>query len=239
MDAVADLVAGLGGVDLKGIVLNLVFLTVPGLALAKGLKRFRVSGGAPGQVPGAFPGQTGDGAGGGQVKAHLRRAGGQLASFVTIVAVLTGGLGLVPLARAGYELLAGVHEAAPAVVGVVVVAVLLVKGLVMARDLMDGKVDRPYLWLAPVPLLALLVWVAPVVVDQITDQAGQTVRMVVDQAKADVRNRDAEHPSGDSPASPARRAARTLVRRADEQGRRRRRGSGRARRGLHQPRCVP
>lgn len=194
MDAVADLVAGLGGVDLTGIVLNLVFLTVPGLALAKGLKRFR----APSQPPGELVA----GGRGGQVKARLQRAGGQVASFVTIVAVLTAGLGLVPLARAGYELVAGVHEAAPAVLGVIVVAVLLVKGLVMARDLMDGKVDRPHLWLAPVPLLALLVWVAPVVADQITDQAGQTVRMVVDQAKADVQDRDADQPSGDKPGKP-------------------------------------
>lgn len=38
---VADLVAGLDGVDLKSIVLNLVFLTIPGLALATGLKRLR------------------------------------------------------------------------------------------------------------------------------------------------------------------------------------------------------
>lgn len=197
MDAVADLVTRLGGVNLTGIALNLMFLTVPGLALAKGLKRFRVPGGAPGQ--------TGDGAGGGQVKAHLRRAGGQLASFVTIVAVLTAGLGLVPLARAGYELLAGVHQTAPAVIGVIVVAVLLVKGLVMARDLMDGKVDRPHLWLAPVPLLALLVWVAPVVVDQITDQAGQTVRMVVDQAKADVQDRKTEQPSPNKPGKPGKK----------------------------------
>lgn len=190
MDAVADLVAGFGGVDLPGIVLNLVFLTIPGLALVKGLKRFR----APGQDPGGMGGGRG-----GQVKAHLQRAGGQVASFVTIVAGLTAGLGLVPLARAGYVLIAGVDEAAPAVVGVVVLAVLLVKGLVMARDLMDGKVDRPLLWLAPVPLLALLVWVAPVVADQITDQAGKTVQMVVDQAKADVQDRDAEQPSGDKP----------------------------------------
>ncbi|MGP4030251.1 hypothetical protein [Actinomadura sp. 3N407] len=190
MDAVADLVAGFGGVDLPGIVLNLVFLTIPGLALAKGLKRFRT----PNQDPGGFPGGGGRG---GQAKAHLQRAGGQVASFVTIVAVLTAGLGLVPLVRAGYELVAGVDEAAPAVVGVIVLAVLLVKGLVMARDLMDGKVDRPLLWLAPVPLLALLVWVAPVVADQITDQAGKTVRMVVDQAKTDVQNRDAEQPTDD------------------------------------------
>ncbi|RFS84131.1 hypothetical protein D0T12_18400 [Actinomadura spongiicola] len=187
--------AALNGLDLAGIALNLVFLTIPGLALAKGLKRFR----SPGQDPGGFPGETESGGRGGQVKAHLQRAGGQVASFVTIVAVLTAGLGLVPLARAGYELVAGVNEAAPAVVGVIVVAVLLVKGLVMARDLMDGKVDRPLLWLAPVPLLALLVWVAPVVVDQITDQAGQTVRMVVDQAKTDVQDREAEQPSGDKP----------------------------------------
>ncbi|MFG2245510.1 hypothetical protein [Spirillospora sp. NPDC048823] len=191
MDAVADLVAGLGGVDLPGIVLNLVFLTIPGLALAKGLKRFR--------TPGQDPGGMGGGGRGAQAKAHLQRAGGQVASFVTIVALLTAGLGLVPLVRAGYELVAGVDEAAPAVVGVIVLAVLLVKGLVMARDLMDGKVDRPFLWLAPVPLLALLVWVAPVVADQITDQAGKTVRMVVDQAKADVQDRDAE-PSDDKPA---------------------------------------
>ncbi|CNE78146.1 Uncharacterised protein [Mycobacterium tuberculosis] len=196
MDAVTGLMAGLGGVDLTGIVLNLVFLTIPGLALAKGLRRFR--------GPGRSLGEMGGGGRGGQVKAHLARAGGQAASFVTIVAVLTAGLGLVPLARAGYVLIAGVHEAAPAVVGVIVVAVLLVKGLVMARDLMDGKVDRPHLWLAPIPLLALLVWVAPVVVDQITDQAGQTVRMVVDQAKADVRSRDAEQPSGGKTGKPDR-----------------------------------
>ncbi|URN01228.1 hypothetical protein LUW76_46895 [Actinomadura madurae] len=193
MDAVADLVAGLGGVALKDIVLNLVFLTFPGLALARGLKRFRAPSPASGEM------EMEGGERGGQVKAHLQRAGGQVASFVTIVAVLTAGLGLVPLARAVYELIAGVDEAAPAVVGVIVVAVLLVKGLVMARDLMDGKVDRPLLWLAPVPMLALLVWVAPVVADQITDQAGKTVRMVVDQAKADVQDRDAEHPSGDKP----------------------------------------
>ncbi|TDB79707.1 hypothetical protein E1264_35115 [Actinomadura sp. KC216] len=191
MDAVADLVAGLDGVDLPSIVLNLVFLTLPGLALAKGLKRFR--------TPSQDLGGMGGGGRGAQAKAHLQRAGGQVASLVTIVAVLTAGLGLVPLVRAGYELVAGVDEAAPAVVGVIVLAVLLVKGLVMARDLMDGKVDRPLLWLAPVPLLALLVWVAPVVADQITDQAGKTARMVVDQAKTDVQDRDAEQPPSDKP----------------------------------------
>lgn len=191
MDAVSDLVAGLDGVDLPSIVLNLVFLTLPGLALAKGLKRFR--------TPGQDPGGMGGGGRGAQAKAHLQRAGGQVASLVTIVAVLTAGLGLVPLVRAGYELVAGVDEAAPALVGVIVLAVLLVKGLVMARDLMDGKVDRPLLWLAPVPLLALLVWVAPVVADQITDQAGKTARMVVDQAKTDVQDRDGEQPPSDKP----------------------------------------
>lgn len=130
----------------------------------------------------------------------MQKASTQLASTVTIVALLMAGLGLVPVVRAVYVLVAGLDEAAPAVVGVVVVAVLLVKGLVMARDLMDGNVDRPLLWLAPVPLLSLLVWVAPVVADQITDQAGRTVRMVVDQAKADVQDRNAE-PSGKSSKS--------------------------------------
>jgi len=181
---VADLVAGLDGVDLKSIVLNLVFLTIPGLALATGLKRFR----------------TPDETGGGGLKSQVQKASTQLASTVTIVALLMAGLGLVPVVRAVYVLVAGLDEAAPAVVGVVVVAVLLVKGLVMARDLMDGNVDRPLLWLAPVPLLSLLVWVAPVVADQITDQAGRTVRMVVDQAKADVQDRNAE-PSGKSSKS--------------------------------------
>jgi hypothetical protein len=189
MDAVADLLATrLGGVDLTGIVLNLVFLTVPGLALAKGLKRFR----APGETPGGM----GEGGRGDQVKAQLQRMGGQVTSFVTIVAVLTAGLGLVPLVRAGYEMVSGVDEAAPAVIGVIVGAVLLVKGFVMAHDLMDGKVDRPHLWLAPVPLLALLIWVAPVVADQITDQAGQTVRMIVNEAKSDGQAREGKPPSG-------------------------------------------
>ena len=174
---VADLVAGLDGVDLKSIVLNLVFLTIPGLALATGLKRFR----------------TPDETGGGGLKSQVQKASTQLASTVTIVALLMAGLGLVPVVRAVYVLVAGLDEAAPAVVGVVVVAVLLVKGLVMARDLMEAGLRNRWMWL-------LLVWVAPVVADQITDQAGRTVRMVVDQAKADVQDRNAE-PSGKSSKS--------------------------------------
>jgi hypothetical protein len=193
MDAVIDLGARLGGVDLTGIVLNIVFLTIPGLALAKGLKRFRT----PREID-QFSAIE-DGGRAGQVKARVQRAGGQLASFVTIVAVLTAGLGLVPLTRAGYEMLAGLNEAAPAVIGVIVMAVLLVKGFVMAHDLMDGTIDRPHLWLAPVPLLAMLIWVAPVVTDQITDQAGQTVQLIVDEAKADGQARENERPSRDKP----------------------------------------
>lgn len=190
MDAVADLGTRLGGLDLQGIVLNLVFLTIPGLALAKGLKRFRSPGG------GGEASFGGDGGGrGGQAKAHLQRMGGQAASFVTIVAVLTAGLGLVPLVRAIYEMVSRVDAVAPAVIGVIVVAVLLVKGFVMARDLMDGKVDRPHLWLAPVPLLALLIWVAPVVGDQITDQAGRTAKMIVDEARADRQAHQTPHPT--------------------------------------------
>ncbi|GLZ09730.1 hypothetical protein Acsp03_71960 [Actinomadura sp. NBRC 104412] len=190
MNGLVDLGSSLGGLDLKSIVLNLVFLTVPGLALAKGLQRFRVPAGTDEMGFGGEAGRRG------RAKAHMQQLGGQLASFVTIVALLTAGLGLVPLVRAVYELVSRVDPAAPAVIGVIVVAALLVKGFVMARDLMDSKVDRPQLWLAPVPLLALLIWVAPVVADQITDQAGQTVRMIVDEAKADGQARDSEHPSG-------------------------------------------
>jgi hypothetical protein len=178
MDFVADLGAGFAGVDLADIVLKIVFLTVPGIALAKGLERFREP--------------AGPAVGGGKaawVKARLNRLGTKLASFITIVAMLAAGLGLVPLARAVYTLISGAHEVAPALigVGVIVVAVLLVKGFVMdreGREVMDGKVDRrPLLLLMPVPLLAMLVWVAPVVWAQITHEAGQTVQMIMDEAE--------------------------------------------------------
>lgn len=167
MDPVVNLGAGLDAVDWADIVLKIVFLTVPGIALAQGLKRFREPGG-----PSLGGGKTD------WMKAHLHQLGTKLASFITVVAMLAAGLGLVPLAQALYRLISGINPMAPALIGVAVLVLLFAKGLALSRDLKDGKIDRPQVLLAAAPLVALLIWVFPMVVTQITDQATETAQMV-------------------------------------------------------------
>jgi hypothetical protein len=169
MDSAITLPAGLDAVYTTDVALALVFLTVPGVALAMGLKRFR------------RPGDDGPSLGGGRggrVKAALHQPMIKAASFATLLALLLAGLGLVPLARAVYDQLSGVNKWAPALIGLAVVVLLLLKGVAVARDLADGNVGRPYLWLAAAPLAAMLAWAVPVVYGQITDQASRTVQMM-------------------------------------------------------------
>jgi hypothetical protein len=171
MDSAIGLPVALEGVNLTGIALALVFLTVPGIALERGLKQFRTP---PAEIP----------MGGGQAKGRMRRWTSQLASFVTIVAMLAAGLGLVPLAEAVYKLLSGLNKWAPALVGLAVLSLVALKGFVMYRALKNGepvagkKGDRPWVWLAPAPVFAMLWWTGPMAWDQMTSQAGQTVQMI-------------------------------------------------------------
>jgi hypothetical protein len=181
MDSAITLPAGLDAVYTTDVVLAFVFLTVPGIALAMGLKRFRK------------PGDDGPllgGGRGGRVKAALHQPMIKAASFVTLLALLLAGLGLVPLARAVYDQLSGVNKWAPALIGLAVVVLLLVKGVAVARDLADGNVDRPYLWLAAAPLAAMLAWAVPVVYGQITEQASRTVQMMIGKQPAGQRDHD-------------------------------------------------
>jgi uncharacterized membrane protein len=185
MDSTLALPAGLDTVDTTGIALTIVFLTVPGIALTHGLKRFRDPAGAPG----------------GKVTAALQQPLIKLASFVSLLAMLAAGLGLVPLAHALYQLISGTSEWAPALIGVAVLALLLIKWVVVSRDLADGKVDRPYLWLAPVPLAAMLIWAAPTVYEQITDQAQGSVEMLLGKHPTGGRHAGQGH-HGDSDNPP-------------------------------------
>jgi hypothetical protein len=183
MDSV-DLGAGFEGVDLARIVLSIVFLTAPGVAAAIGLKRFRTARPAPPpprQEKSAKGGKGSKQANAQEGKPRKRRKrslGQMIASVLTVAALLVAGLGLVPLVKAIYGAVDQQYEYGAAVVGLIALVLLLAKGIAMTRDLRDGKIDHPMLWLAPVPLLAMLVWAMPVVWGQITDQAGQTAEMV-------------------------------------------------------------
>jgi hypothetical protein len=172
-----DLTAGLEGVDPVPIVLSFVFLTVPGIAFAKGLTRFRRPRPAP--VPGVKPGTSP--AGGSQATRPARKKkrslGNWIASVLTVAALLVAGFGLIPLTKAGFGMITG-YKYGPAVAFIAAAVILLAKVIAMVRDLGDGKVDHPYLWLTPVPLFALVVWAMPVVWGQITDQASQTGQMI-------------------------------------------------------------
>jgi hypothetical protein len=185
MDSAIALPAALEGVNLTDIALAFVFLTVPGIALERGLKQFRT---APAETP------FGDGQANGRLRRRASRLTSQLASFITIVAMLAAGLGLVPLAEAIYKPLSGLNKWAPALVGVAVLSLVAIKGFVMYRALKNGepiagnkgkKGDQPWVWLAPVPLLTMLWWTAPMVWDQMTNQAGQTVQMIFGKHPAD------------------------------------------------------
>jgi hypothetical protein len=171
--------SGFEGVSLASIVLGIVFLTVPGVATAIGLSRFRKP--APRSKAAAVPRPGGENPRGrasrrpaAAARTRKRSAGNWIASVLTVGALLWAGLGLVPLTKALYRAIERRYEYGAAVVGLIALVLLLAKGIAMARDLKDGKVDHPMLWLAPVPLLAMLFWAAPVVFGQITDQAGQT-----------------------------------------------------------------
>jgi hypothetical protein len=185
MDSAIALPVALEGVNLTDIALAFVFLTVPGIALERGLKQFRTP---PAETP------FGDG----QATGRLRRWTSQLASFVTIVAMLAAGLGLVPLAEAIYKLLSGVNKWAPALVGLAVLSLVALKVFVMYRALKNGepiagkKGDRPWVWLAPAPLFAMLWWTGPIAWEQMTSQAGQTVQMIFGEHPAAGQGRSGE-----------------------------------------------
>ena len=175
-----DSSAGFEGVSLASIVLGIVFLTVPGVATAIGLNRFRKPRSkAPARPPRGEHPRARAGRRPAAARTRKRSAGNWLASVVTVFALLWAGLGLVPLTKGAYRAIDRQWEYGAAVVGLIALVLLLAKGVAMARDLRDGKVDHPMLWLAPVPLLAMLFWAAPVVFGQITDQAGQTAQAIL------------------------------------------------------------
>lgn len=157
-----DFPAALDGMNPAVIVLPLVFLTTPGVAASRWLRRFR---GDAGPRPA-------------KVKDMGQWLIAKLASFATMLAMLMAGLGLVPLALTIYKAIAGINKYAPAVIGLVLLALLFTHMYLMWRDLKDAKVDKPALWMTPAPILAVLMLVGPVVWHEITDQAGQTMQMV-------------------------------------------------------------
>lgn len=201
----ADMQTVLAGADWVDVAQKFGFLTVPGIALTMGLKKFRAlrattvpraqSAGNNNQAAGNTaqagknpappgPAQAGKKKRGRQakqrrsrLKALFARMLGWLASVVTMLGMGAAGFGLVPLAHLVFQLVS-TYKWGPAVAGLVVVVLGLAKLLLMVKDLKDGKVDKPWLWLAPVPLAAMLIWVGPVAWHQATDQAKQTGQMM-------------------------------------------------------------
>lgn len=171
MDSV-DWAAALEGVTPAEILLPLLFITAPGIAACKGLSRFRK--GKPQPAQRQKPGVPGP-----PVLTKRKRGWGQIvASALTALALLGAGYGLVPLLGVAYKVIAG-YKYGPAVAGLIVLVLLLAKGIAMFRDLSDGKMNHPWLWLGPVPLAVLFVWAFPVMWDQATDQAALATRVVI------------------------------------------------------------
>jgi hypothetical protein len=199
----ADIHTVLAGVDWTDVGLKFAFLTIPGVALAKGLKKFRAlgrgpllprtspagsqaarpqPGGNPAQLNGnqAAPGRKKGRrakASGSKAKGFLVRLFGRACAIVTMLGVGVAGLGLVPLAHVVFQLVS-LYKWGPALTGLAVVVVGLAKVFLMVKDLKDGRVDKPMLWLMPLPLVAMLFWVGPVAWQQATDQARQTGQMM-------------------------------------------------------------
>lgn len=215
----ADMQTVLANADWADVGLKFAFLTVPGIALAKGLTKFRVLGRgtllprtSPGQTQarGQQPGGTTAQAGGRQAtpskkkgrakesgskaKGFLVRLFGRFCAIVTMLGVGVAGLGLVPLAHVVFQVVS-LYKWGPSVTGLAVTVVLLTKGFLMIKDLKDGKVDHPMLWLMPLPLIAMLLWVGPVAWHQATDQAKQTRQMMFGGAK-DKATQVAKHHHG-------------------------------------------
>jgi hypothetical protein len=206
----ADMQSVLAAADWADIALKFTLLTGPGIALAMGLKKFRAlrattvpraqSAGNNNQPAGnnaqagKNPAQPGPAQPGkkkrvrqakqrrGRTKALFARMLGWLASVVTMLGVGVAGFGLVPLAHVVFELVS-LYKWGPTLAGLAVVVAILAKALLMVKDLKDGRVDKPMLWLAPVPLVAMLIWVGPVAWQQATDQAKQTKQMMLDGGK--------------------------------------------------------
>lgn len=180
-----DWTTALDGVGPAGVLLPLLFLTAPGLAISRGLRRWRKAPAARrataplgGKSRGGLPGKGGGAPGRAKRKLTWASIVAWLASVVTMLAMLAAGLGLVPLARVGYNAIASTGKWAPAITGLILISAVLAGGLMMLHDLKDGRVDHPPLWLAPAPILAVLILAAPVAWGQITDQAGHTAQMV-------------------------------------------------------------
>lgn len=198
----ADMQSVLAGVDWVDVARKFGFLTVPGIALAIGLAKFRPlariavpklqdeQGGATQRAAGqrdtggkddkqarAKAKQSRAERKRARAKAKRARLLGKAASNVSVVGLVAAGLGLVPLAHVVFQLVS-LYKWGPPVAGLVVVVLGLAKLLLMLKDLKDGKVDKPWLWLTPVPLLAMLLWVGPVVWQQATDQAKETGQMM-------------------------------------------------------------
>lgn len=188
MDSV-DWAAGFEGVSLASIILGIVFLTVPGIGLAKGLAKYRKP--AKGSGRPSLPRATGD-----NPRSGMRRrsagaataAAGQKkkrswinigATLVTVVALLLAGLGLIPLMKALYRAIDHKWEYGGALVALIALVLLFAKVLAMVHDLKDGHMDHPMLWLAPIPIVAMLVWGFPALRAEMADRAGQSIQAVL------------------------------------------------------------
>jgi hypothetical protein len=188
--SVVEIQTALANVNWADVALKSVILTGPGVALTKGLKRYRPL--AHTAIPKPRDPKDVDQSDAQavdkekaaraearreRIKARRARRLGKLCSVLTMLGLGIAGLGLIPIAGVAFQVVS-LYKWGPAIAGLVVVALLFTKGIGMIRDIKDGTVDHPWLWLAPLPLFAMLLWVGPIAGQQASDQAKETAKMM-------------------------------------------------------------
>jgi hypothetical protein len=177
---------------------DLVVLTLPGAALALRLTKItkKYGGGRPrGRGDAAVPPMQAAGKPGGRKKLRLLPKGllgrtvARFLPFLTAVSWALAGLGLVPAALVIYKAISKTSPWTPLIAGVVLVSGLAFTGLKMFKDLKDGRMDKPALWLPAASIIAVLFLVGPIWWQQATDQAHRSVRMMFGQSTP------SEHPA--------------------------------------------